>query len=71
MLVNPENNFENGEIDEEESLRLKRMHFSDEEIERIDRFLAEGEEYQRQHGNQTYSIEELWGAVLEEHYKYI
>ena len=71
MLVNSENNLENGEIDAEESLRLKRMHFTDEEIERIDRFLAEGEEYQRQHGNETYSLEEFFGGLMEKEYRQI
>jgi len=47
------------------------MQFTDEEMKIIDRLLEEGEEMQRQNGDKTYTLEEMWGAVLEHHYKVI
>ena len=47
------------------------MKFTAEERRIIDRLLEEGEEMQRQNGNRLYTEEEVWGAILEEHYKYL
>ena len=43
----------------EEDFYQKPINFTPEERARIDRLLAEGEEYQRQHGNKRYTIEEV------------
>ena len=45
--------------------------FTPEERARIDRLLVEGEEYQRTHGNKQYTIEEMWGEIMEQHYKFL
>lgn len=41
------------------------MQFTDEERRIIDKLLEEGEEMQRQNGNKRYTLEEVWGELLE------
>lgn len=40
--------------------------FTDEEKQRINRLLEEGEEVQRQNGNRLYTDEEVWKPILGE-----
>ena len=44
------------------------MQFTDEEIERIDKLLAESDEEQKQNGNKLYTHDEVWGKFLGEQY---
>lgn len=42
--------------------------FTDEEKQRINRLLEEGEEMQRQNGNRLYTDEEVWKPILGEEF---
>ena len=42
--------------------------FTDEEKQRINRLLEEGEEMQRQNENRLYTDEEVWKPILGEEY---
>ncbi len=55
----------------EEDFYQKPINFTPEERARIDRLLAEGEEYQRQHGNKRYTMEELRGRMRELYNSYL
>ena len=58
------------EILEEPNLEQQDIHFTEEEIKRIDRLLAEVDEEQKRNGNRLYSHAEVWGQILgEENYK--
>lgn len=45
------------------------MQFTDEERKIIDKLLEEGEEMQRQCGNKRYTLEEVWGELMEIYHK--
>ena len=47
------------------------MKFTEEQRKRINRLLEEGEEYQRQTGNKTYTIEEVRNEILKQYYKHL
>ena len=57
------------EIDEEIMKPQEPINFSPEERARIDRLLEEGEEYQKAHGNKTYTLDEVMGEIMEQYYK--
>ena len=44
------------------------IDFTEEEIERIDRLLAESDEEQMKNGNKLYTHDEVWGEILGEKY---